>query len=104
MKPLYNFLQEQLQINLLQQTHLTVIPPTGGGGGSEKDGNEEYLMRLDTAGAERKPPLPTISLETLLAAAILISKISIIMLIVAFVNSSDNKIFGASARKKYSVL
>ena len=36
---------------------------------------DENLMRLDTAGVERKPPLPTISLETLLAAAILISKI-----------------------------
>ena len=57
-------------------------------------------MRLDTAGVERKPPLPTISLETLLAAAILNSKISIMILIVAFVNSSDNKIFAASDRKK----
>ena len=53
-----------------------------GDGGGDKDGNDEYLMRLDTAGVERKPPLPTISLETLLAAAILISKINIMILMV----------------------
>ena len=43
---------------------------------------DENLMRLDTAGVERKPPLPTISLETLLAAAILNSKINIMILVV----------------------
>ena len=46
MKHLYNFLQEQLQINLLQQTHLTVIPPTGGGGGSMSSSNKASKASL----------------------------------------------------------
>jgi hypothetical protein len=33
-------------------------------------GEGRFLIRLDTAGVERNPPWPTISLATLLAAAI----------------------------------
>ena len=36
-------------------------------------------MRLDTAGVERNPPLPTINFDTLFAAAILIIMMPIMM-------------------------
>ncbi len=37
---------------------------------SRKSGEGRFLIKLDTAGVERNPPCPTISLATLLAAAI----------------------------------
>ena len=42
-------------------------------------------MRLDTAGVERNPPLPTINFDTLFAAAILIMMMRMMMMMMMVV-------------------